>query len=115
LALVLGAAAFCALGFALSGPIPSENTAVAVTNAIVLPLYFVSGVFIPDEQLPGFMQAIGDLFPIKHLYQALLAAFDPTSSGPGIEPLDLAVVAAWGVVGFAVALRTFRWAPRTTS
>lgn len=110
---VVGAAALCSLGFALSTAIPSENAAPAVTNAIVLPLYFVSGVFIAEADLPDGMRMAGDLFPVKHLFRAVFTAFDPSTSGLGLEPGHLAVVAAWGVAGMAVALRTFRWAPRT--
>ena len=113
LALVVGAAAFCALGFALAAVIPSENAAAPATNAIMLPLYFVSGVFIPDSQLPAFMRSVGDLFPVKHLYEALLTAFDPQTAGLGIEVGDLAVVVAWGAAGALVALRTFAWTPRS--
>jgi hypothetical protein len=61
------------------------------------------------------LQAIGDLFPIKHLYQALLAAFDPASAAPASSRSTLRSSPPWGVAGFAIALGTFRWAPRTTS
>lgn len=112
-ALVVSAAAFCSLGFALTTVIPSENAAPAVTNAVVLPLYFISGVFIPEGDLPDGMRMVGDLFPVKHMFRALLTAFDPATSGLGLEPGHVAVVAAWGTAGLVVALRTFRWAPRT--
>jgi ABC-2 type transport system permease protein len=115
LALVVGAAAFCALGFALSGAIPSENAAPPITNAIILPLYFISGVFIPESELPAFMRSVGEAFPVKHVYEALLTAFDPTETGPGVDSLSIGVVAAWGVAGALVALRTFRWFPRSAN
>jgi ABC-2 type transport system permease protein len=115
LAVVVGAAAFCALGFALSGVIPSENAAPPITNAIILPLYFLSGVFIPEQELPGFMRSIAEAFPVKHLYEALLTAFDPTQTGAGIDAISVAAVAVWGLAGALVALRTFHWFPRSTS
>lgn len=114
LALVVGAASFCALGFALTGAIPSENAAPPITNAIILPLYFVSGIFIPESEIPAFMRSISEAFPIKHLYEALLTAFDPATTGAGIEELNLLVLGAWGAAGLVVALLTFRWAPRAT-
>lgn len=113
LTLVVAAAAFCTLGFALSSVIPSENAAPAVVNAIVLPLYFVSGVFIGEQDLPAGMRRVGDLFPVKHVFRAMLTAFDPSTTGAGLEPGHLAAVAAWGVVGLAAAVATFRWAPRS--
>ena len=52
-ALAVGAFAFCALGIAYTRAISSEDAAPAMTNAVVLPLYFISGVFVPVSQLPG--------------------------------------------------------------
>lgn len=112
LAVTAGTASFCALGFALTIAIPSENAAPAVTNAIILPLYFFSGVFIPLDQLPSGMRFIGGLFPVKHLFEALLTAFDPSTVGSGISFDHLAVLALWGLAGAAIAMRAFRWTPR---
>ncbi len=113
LTLVVGAAAFCTLGFALSSAIPSENAAPAVVNAIVLPLYFMSGVFIGEEDLPAGMRRAGDLFPVKHVFRAMLTAFDPSTTGAGVQLGHLAVVVAWGAAGLLAAVATFRWAPRS--
>lgn len=111
LSVAVGTAACCCLGFALTAVIPSESAAPAVTNAVVLPLYFFSGVFIPEEEIPRTMRIVGDVFPVKHLFQALLEAFDPLTRGPGIAPGHLVVLAAWGLGGLLVAARTFRWSP----
>jgi len=110
-AALLGAAAFAALGIALTAAMPSRAAAPAVTNAVVLPLYFISGIFVPAENMPDWVNRVGDLFPVKHLYAALLEPFTPGASGLGIEWGDLAVLAAWRVAGAIVALRTFRWVP----
>ena len=112
LTVLVGTACLCALGFALTAAIPSEDAAPAITNAVILPLYFFSGIFIPNDDLPGGMQFIGDHFPVKHLFEGLLTAFDPTTASPGIAWDHLAVLAAWGVVGGMVAVRYFRWTPR---
>lgn len=114
LALLVGAVAFTALGFALTGAIRSENAAAPLTNAIILPLYFVSGVFIPDQQIPDGVRRVSEVFPVKPLYNAFLTAFDPATTGAGIDWAALAVVAAWGAAGAIVAARTFRWSPRST-
>ena len=111
LTVLVGTAAFCCLGFALTAVIPSENAAPAVTNAVVLPLYFFSGIFIPNEEIPSGMQLVGDVFPVKHLFEGLLTAFNPLTEGNGIEGAHLLVLAAWGVAGLLAATRTFRWSP----
>jgi len=109
---LVGTASLCTLGFALTAIIPSENAAPAVTNAIVLPLYFISGIFIPTDQIPEAMQTVAGFFPVKHLFDAMLYAFDPSSPGPGIQGGNLLVLTAWGLVGVVIATRTFRWTTR---
>ena len=111
--LVVGAAAFNCMGIALTVAIPSEDAAPAVTNACVLPLYFISGIFIPESEIPEGVLRVADLFPIRHFFEAFFAAFDPGTTGVGIELGNLAVVAAWGAVGLVVAALWFRWTPRS--
>src|SRR5262245_11680763 len=110
--LAVGAFSFSCLGFALAAAIPSEEAAPAVTNATVLPLYFLSGVFIPQDELPNGVLDFADLFPVRHFFEALFTAWDPNTTGAGFEWGDLAVVAAWGIFGLIVAIRFFRWEPR---
>jgi ABC-2 type transport system permease protein len=109
--LAIGAASFCALGVALTAVIPSEDAAPAVTNVTVLPLYFLSGVFIPETEIPEGVLHVADVFPIRHFFEAFFTAFT-TSGGAGFEWGHLGIVAAWGAVGLLLAVRFFRWTPR---
>ena len=111
-ALAVGAFSFCCLGFALTAAIPSEDAAPAISNAVVLPLYFISGIFIPDSEIPQGVLNFADLFPIRHFFEAFFIAWDPNTTGAGFDWGDLAIVAAWGVAGLLVALFAFRWEPR---
>ena len=108
--LTIGAASFCALGLAFTALIPNEEAAPAVVNAAVLPLSFVSDIFIPSDHAPDWMQTIADVFPIKHFAQAMLASFDP--SFRAWSNVDLIVLAVWGVVGLLAAIKFFSWEPR---
>ncbi len=110
--LAIGAASFCCLGIALSAAIPSEEAAPAVTNVAVLPLYFLSGVFIPETEIPDGVLRVADLFPVRNFFEAFFAAWDPTTGGSGFEWGNLAIVLGWGVVGLLLAIRYFRWSPR---
>ena len=103
---------FCCLGVALTAAIPSEDAAAPIANVALLPLYFLSGVFIPETEIPDGVLEVADLFPIRHFFEAFFAACDPATAGAGFEWGNLAVVAAWGVAGFALAVRFFRWTPR---
>jgi ABC-2 type transport system permease protein len=112
--LAIGAASFCCLGIALTAAIPSEDAAAPMTNFALLPLYFLSGVFIPESEIPAGVLHVADIFPVRHFFEAFFAAWDPATTGAGFEWGDLAVVAAWGIAGLLIALRTFRWTPRAS-
>jgi ABC-2 type transport system permease protein len=109
--LVVGAASFCCLGIALTAAIPSQDAAAPIVNALLLPLYFLSGVFIPDDELPSGIVDFANHFPIRPFFQAFLDAYVP-GSGPALAWDHLAVVAIWGAAGLLLAIRFFRWTPR---
>ncbi len=113
LGVVVGAASFCCLSFAVSSFIRNEDSAQPLIQAITLPLYFISGVFVPTGQLSKTLKDIADVFPVAHLDKALFKAFDPSTTGSGIAGTDLLVLAAWGVTGLVVALWRFSWSPRS--
>jgi len=108
---VVGSIAFCCLGYALSTTIRSEDAAQPMVQAIMLPLYFISGVFIPNINLPTWLREVAKFFPVQHLAAGLHQAFDPTATGNGIVSSDLAVLALWGAAGLAIALLRFTWTP----
>jgi ABC-2 type transport system permease protein len=111
LALLVGAAAFCCLGIALTAAIPSQDAAAPIVNALLFPLYFLSGVFIPEDQLPDGVIHFADAFPVRHFFEAFFDAYVP-ASGPTVSWDNLAVVAVWGALGLFLAVRYFRWTPR---
>jgi len=112
LTLVIGAASFCCLGIALTAAIPSQDAAAAIVNALLLPLYFLSGVFIPEDQLPSGVISFADLFPVRHFFDAFFDAYVP-AGGAAVSWDNLAVVALWGVAGLLLAIKFFRWTPRS--
>lgn len=109
--IIVGALAFCCLGFAVATMITSVDAAQPVTLAIVLPLSFISGIFIPAGELPHWLINIGAVFPVRPLASSLLAAYNPHTTGSGLNWGDLAVLAAWGAGGLIIAMRRFRWLP----
>jgi ABC-2 type transport system permease protein len=112
--LAIGAASFCCLGLALTAFIPSQSAAAPITNIAIFPLYFLSGVFIPQSEIPDGVLHVADAFPVRHFFEAFFAAWEPGVTGAAFQWTDLAVVAAWGVAGFLIALRAFRWTPQGT-
>lgn len=110
--IVVGVACFSALGLAVSAFIPNADAAPAVTNAVLLPLTFISGTFFPINPDSVFSQ-IANVFPIRHFIFTTFAAFDPHASADGFVGRDLAVMAAWGLFGLLFTVRRFRWESRT--
>jgi ABC-2 type transport system permease protein len=107
--LVVGAAAFCALGLATTAVIPNADASAAIVNAIILPLLFLSGIFIPfGNNTPSWILWIARIFPVKHFADGMQAGF----LGTAFHWTDVLVVAAWGLAGLALAMRFFSWEPR---
>ena len=111
LTVVVGAATFSILGVAISSFVPNADAAPAVVNGTVLPLLFISNVFIPLESPPQWLDIAGKIFPVRHFADALINSFFQLS-GSGLRVNDLIVIAVWGLAGLVVALRFFQWEPR---
>ena len=108
--LLVGAASFCALGFAITAVIPNADAAPAIVNASILPLLFLSGVFIPlGTHAPAWIVWIARIFPVWHFARGMQAGF----LGIPFHWTDVLVVAAWGLGGLLAAVRFFSWEPRT--
>jgi ABC-2 type transport system permease protein len=111
LALALGAVAFAGLGLAAAALIRSAEAVAAVVNVIILPMSFLSGSFGETDNLPRVLELVADVLPLKYLIDLVLATY---VDGEAFwdHPGAIAVVAAWGAAGYAVAWRRFGWEPR---
>ncbi|MDE2901363.1 MAG: ABC transporter permease, partial [Chloroflexota bacterium] len=111
LTLAIAAATFCTLGLAVTTLIPNADAAPAIVNASILPLLFISDVFIPLDDAPVWLTTISDVFPVRHMAVAMHTSFNPFETGSGFEWGHLAVMAVWLVAGLAFTVRFFRWEP----
>ncbi len=110
LVLVLGAVAFAALGVGLTGVVRRAEGASAVVNAIYFPMLFLSGSFFERDTFPGFLQAVADVLPLTYFIK-LVAVVMLRGHEIWERPGDVAAVAAWGLAGALLAVRSFRWVP----
>ncbi|MFI5842946.1 ABC transporter permease [Catenuloplanes sp. NPDC051500] len=116
---LLGITACTLLGIAISSLARTSRSGSAVVTPIALILQFTSGVFLVFTSLPGWMQSVSALFPLKWMCQGLRYVFLPDSFAAQ-EPAGTwelgrvaLVLALWCVAGLALCLTTFRWtAPR---
>lgn len=113
--LVLGTASATALGVAFSAVPKNGRGASAIVSPVVIVLQFFSGVFFVFTQLPGWMQQVAAIFPLKWLTQGMRSVFLPDSFASqevaqswegGRTALILFV---WLIAGLFLALKTFRW------
>ncbi len=106
--LVLGAASFCALGVAVASVISNAEAAPAVAQLVLFPLLFISGTYLPIHST--LLNRVSGWLPVRPFNEALTGPF---ARHTGADWRQLAVLAAWGGFGAIVAIRRFRWDPRS--
>jgi ABC-2 type transport system permease protein len=112
---LLGSACSTALGIAFSIVPKSGRGASAVVSPVVIVLQFFSGVFFVFTDLPGWMQQVAALFPLKWMTQGMRSVFLPDSfaarevAGTWETQRTFLILLAWLIAGIFLAIRTFRW------
>lgn len=111
LAVVTGALAFIAVGFAIAAISRNTEAAASYANLVTFPMLFLSGVFFDMDSAPGWLVPVTRVLPLRYLVEGLR---EPMTRGNGLSAIwiDLAVLAATFVVGLGVAVRFFRWDSR---
>lgn len=109
---VLGTATLCALGIALSSFTPTPDAASTIAPFTVVMLAFFSGVWIPVEQLPHWLETVGKVFPLYHLALGLQTTLSPNASGSGLDAENVLILALWLLAGARLASKRFKWEPQ---
>jgi len=105
---LLGAMTFCGLGLLIASRVSTIEGASGLANLVMLPMWLLSGVFFSSERFPDAVQPVINALPLTALNQALRGII---TEGRGLSTIvpQLAIVLAWGLVSFTVALKIFRW------
>ncbi|RFU19463.1 ABC transporter permease [Geodermatophilus marinus] len=104
---VVNAVLGVALGLLASAFARTEFQAVQFMPVVVLPQFFLCGLLVPREQMPGWLQAVSDVLPLTYAVdglQELGRSAEPT----GRMWVDVAVVAGAALVALALAAATLR-------
>ena len=109
---IIGVTCFAALGLALAALSPGGNAAPAIANATMLPVAFISNVFIPLVDPPDWLDRLGDMLPLKPFAESLQASFDPRPNIALLSPSRIGVLVVWTIIGLVVARLFFRWERR---
>ena len=113
--LILGTASSTALGVAFSSVPKSGRGASAIVSPVVIILQFFSGVFFVFTQLPGWMQQVAAIFPLKWLTQGMRSVFLPDTFAAQEVAVSweggrtALILFIWLIVGLFFAVKTFRW------
>lgn len=104
----VGCMSFAGIGLLVSSRAQKIETVSGLMNLVMLPMYVLSGVFFSAERFPQTVQPLIQALPLTALNNALRAVIlegSYLSSQAGA----LAIMATWGIVGYLLAIRWFRW------
>jgi ABC-2 type transport system permease protein len=105
---VLGSMSFCALGLLIASRAQTIEAASGLMNAVMMPMWIVSGVFFSAQRFPSIVQPAINALPLTVLIDALRKNMLQGGSLAQVAP-QLGVLGAWLIVCFTLALRLFRW------
>lgn len=103
---------FSVLGLALVSVVRSAQAVIGVALGTLLPLAFISDVFVVGAAFTPALDAVSWVFPLRHATRAMTEATDAGVVGSGFAPGHLGMLLAWTLVGLAVVAWRFSWVPR---
>lgn len=108
LVILLGTIAFSALGLLIASRAKTIEAVSGLMNFAMVPMWVLSGSFFTSARFPDVMQPFVKALPLTATNDALRAIMNEGAGLAGVGS-ELAVLAAWTVVSFALALKLFRW------
>jgi ABC-2 type transport system permease protein len=115
--LFLAATCFAVLGIAVTTFVRDASSVVGVTLGTLLPLCFISDVFVVGVTYPPVLEAVSWFFPLRHATRAMTNAVSGDTLSGGFAWGHLGALAAWALVATLVVTVRFSWVrlePRRT-
>jgi len=107
---LVGAVSTGGLGLLAASRAKTFEAISGLVNLIMLPMWIASGVFFSASRFPEVVQPVVQGLPLTAMVDALRAVIlegAPLASRQVAS--ELAILAGWGVVPFAISLKVFRW------
>jgi len=105
---VLASLSFSALGLLIASRAKTMEAASGLMNLAMLPMWILSGVFFSASRFPAIIQPFVRALPLTAAIDALRGnMLQGLNLGQLYSPI--AILLAWLVVPFVIALRIFRW------
>jgi ABC-2 type transport system permease protein len=105
---IIGGGCFVSLGFALASLSKDVNAANALLQVVQMPMMFLSGIFFPMDNAPGWIQPVVKAMPLTYLANGMRDVVIDAHSLWFIR-WDIAILLGFTVVFMAVAIKLFRW------
>ncbi|HZC66610.1 MAG TPA: ABC transporter permease [Candidatus Dormibacteraeota bacterium] len=105
---VVAAVSFSSIGLLVSARFSTTEAASGVANAVMLPMWIMSGVFFSARRFPDIIQPIIHALPLTAAVNALRAVMLEGATVVS-QRGELEVLCAWLVLCFVIALKIFRW------
>ncbi|OIP23285.1 hypothetical protein COX95_01685 [bacterium CG_4_10_14_0_2_um_filter_33_32] len=105
---ILGGTIFLSIGLALSGFGKTHNTVMALSNVVMMPMMFLSGVFFPRDALPDLLKSITQYMPLTYLADGMRKVM---VEGSGLIQIQAEIfgLLAWIFISFILAIKFFKW------
>ncbi len=104
--LILGIFSFIGGGIILTAMAPDQETGMLLMTTVTFPMLFLSGVFFPIQQMPGFMQVISKFFPLTYAASALRKVMILGASIQQVMP-EIGMLLLFAVITMGAALPLF--------
>jgi len=105
---ILGSFVFAGIGLLVGSRTHKIETISGLMNLVMLPMFVFSGIFFSSERFPAFLQPFIKALPLTALNDALRATILEGASLAS-QTGRVLVMAVWGAIAFAGALRLFKW------
>jgi len=105
---IIGTIMLFGIGLSIGGWAKNENQAAPLSQLIVLPMMFLSGVFFPTFLMPEVLQKITQFIPLTPFVDSARFIITEGKSLLELGP-QLAIMGAWIVIIYLIAFKVFRW------
>lgn len=104
----LGAASFAGVAMLVASRVKTVEVASGLMNLVMIPMWLCSGSFFSYERFPEWLHPVVKALPLTALNDALRAVMNEGAPLLASWP-EAAVMLGWGILGFGVSLKIFRW------
>lgn len=105
---IVGALTFGGIGLLVASRAMTMEKVTGLMNLVMIPMWIFSGTFFSSSRFPNAVQPLIQALPLTALNNAFRAVIIDGSS-LAAQGGELAILAVWAIVSFAIGLRLFRW------